>query len=62
MTENDIKGFIGVLSGALFTENEELDQPAKMALLELASTMLVDLHRVADALESIALSLIPKSN
>ena len=59
MTENDIKGYIGVLSGALLTEKEE---PAKMALLELASTVLVDLHRVADALESIALSLIPKSN
>ena len=51
MTERDIAGYVLSLREALKVDDEGTTMSAAMALLE---TALIDLHRIADALEHIA--------
>ena len=62
-SERDIQGYIGVLSGALTAPDgdEEAERTGKIALLELVSIMLIDLHRIAEASEIMARDIISKS-
>ena len=52
-TENDIKGYVAALKGALYADDEKVGMEAIASLLEI---VLVDFHRVADALEHLALN------
>lgn len=51
VSERDIDGYVAALEGALEADDEKVGTAAAMQLLRFA---LIDLHRIADALELLA--------
>jgi hypothetical protein len=51
MTEADIRGHVKALKGGFDDDNEQVVNQVSIALVE---QLLVDIHRIADALEYIA--------
>jgi hypothetical protein len=58
MTADDIRAHVAALKSAIEDDDEKV---GLLEMTDLLVTTLVDLHRIADALDSISLSLIPKS-
>lgn len=57
MTADDIRAHVAALKSAIEHDDEKV---GLLEMTDLLVTTLVDFHRIADALDSIALSLIPK--
>lgn len=51
-SERDIKGWVSVLRAFAANNGNQQEEAALHAIINLAATVIIDIHRIADAMEA----------